>query len=205
MIIYDYPVLREGTCFSGIVDKAGEGRDFFSAYADPWNYGKRITAADAVYYPAVDDMPYSCLDLRRDRMDIRFVTSEDKPFWYGLDKHLSEAEFDKKVRDRQGYVLLVDGEPAGLLRYNLFWDNTPFCTLISVQERHRKQGFGRFLMERWERDMRALGYGMVLTSTQVDEEAQRFYRKLGYKDCGGLTVDVPGYEQPMELFMVKRL
>lgn len=45
---------------------------------------------------------------------------------------------------------------------------------------------------------------MVLTSTQVDEDARQFYRKLGYKDCGGFTIDVPGYEQPMELFMVKQ-
>ena len=36
-------------------------------------------------------------------------------------------------------------------------------------------------------DQIAHGYGMVLTSTQVDEDAQHFYRKLGYKDCGGLT------------------
>jgi hypothetical protein len=33
--------------------------------------------------------------------------------------------------------------------------------------------------------------------------AQHFYRKLGYKDCGGFVPDVPGYEQPMELFLVK--
>jgi len=24
--------------------------------------------------------------------------------------------------------------------------------------------------------------------------AQHFYRKLGYKDCGGFVVDAPGYE-----------
>ena len=51
----------------------------------------------------------------------------------------------------------------------------------------------------------AQGYGMAIVSTQVDEDAQHFFRKLGYRDCGGLTVDVPGYEQPMELFMVKQL
>ena len=51
-------------------------------------------------------------------MDIRFVTTADKRFWYSLDKHLPEAEFDKKVRDKQGYVLLIDEKPAGLLRYN---------------------------------------------------------------------------------------
>jgi ribosomal protein S18 acetylase RimI-like enzyme len=137
--------------------------------------------------------------------NIRFVAPEDKSFWLSIDKHLSEAEFDKKVRDKQGYVLLIDEKPAGLLRYNLFWDNTPFCTLLFIEGQYQKRGYGCSLMEHWEKDMRAHGYGMVLTSTQVDEDAQHFYRKLGYKDCGGLTVDVPGYEQPMELIMVKQL
>ena len=138
-------------------------------------------------------------------MDIRYITSEDKFFWYSIDKHLPEEEFDKKVRDKQGYVLFVENKPVGLLRYNLFWDNTPFCTLLFIEKQHQKKGFGRLLMDYWEQDMRTQGYGMALTSTQVDEDAQHFYRKLGYKDCGGLTVDVPGYEQPMELFMVKQL
>ena len=58
-------------------------------------------------------------------------------------------------------------------------------------------------MEHWENDMKSQVYGMLLTSTQVDEEAQHFYRKLGYKDCGCLVIDVPGYEQPMEMFLIK--
>lgn len=44
---------------------------------------------------------------------------------------------------------------------------------------------------------------MLLTSTQVDEQAQHFYRKIGYKECGGFIVNIPGYEQPMEIFMSK--
>ena len=58
-------------------------------------------------------------------------------------------------------------------------------------------------MEYWENDMKSQGYGMLLTSTQVDEEAQHFYRKLGYKDCGGFVIDVPGYVHPMEMFLIK--
>ena len=138
-------------------------------------------------------------------MGIRFVRQEDKLFWYSLDKHLPEGEFNKKVRDNQGYIIFVNDKPVGLLRYNLFWDNTPFCTMLFIEGQYQRQGFGRSLMEHWEKDMKSKGYEMVLTSTQVDEDAQHFYRKLGYKDCGGLTVDVPGYEQPMELFMVKRI
>ena len=136
-------------------------------------------------------------------LNIRHVQQEDKDFWYSLDRHLPEQEFDNKVSLQRGYVLLDENTPIGLLRYNLFWDNTPFCTMLFVQESHQGKGYGKMLMEHWERDMKAQGYGMLLTSTQVDEEAQHFYRKLGYKDCGGFVIDVPGYEQPMELFMIK--
>ena len=68
---------------------------------------------------------------------------------------------------------------------------------------YQGKGYGKKLMEYWENDMKSQGYGMLLTSTQVDEEAQHFYRKLGYKDCGGLIIDNPKYEQPMELFLSK--
>lgn len=138
-------------------------------------------------------------------LTVDYVKEEHKAFWYSLDRHLSEAEFDKKVRDQQGYVLFADGEPIGLLRYNLFWDNTPFCTLLFVDWEKQKQGFGQYLTEYWEKDMKTKGYGMVMVSTQVDEAAQHFYRKLGYKDCGGFVLDIPGYEQPMELIMAKAI
>ena len=138
-------------------------------------------------------------------IEIRYVTAQDKEFWYTLDRHLPEDEFEDKVKKNRGYVLWDGETPVALLRYNLFWDNTPFCTLLFVDWPHQKKGYGRMLMAHWEADMKSKGYGMLLTSTQVDEDAQHFYRKLGYKDCGGFTVDIPGYEQPMELFMIKAI
>ena len=45
----------------------------------------------------------------------------------------------------------------------------------------------------------------IKVGIDAEENAQHFYRKLGYKDCGGFTVDIPGYEQPMEMFMSKSL
>jgi len=44
-----------------------------------------------------------------------------------------------------------------------------------------------------------------MTSTQVDEDAQHFYRKMGYQDAGGLLINIPEYKQPMEMFFVKRI
>lgn len=136
---------------------------------------------------------------------IRYVEKEDQKFWYRLDRHLSKAEFEKKVRDRRGYVMLENDDLVGLLRYNLFWDNTPFCTLIFIDWPYQAKGYGKRLMEFWEQEMKNAGYGMAMVSTQVDENAQHFYRKLGYKDCGSLVMDIPGYEQPMEMFLAKKL
>ena len=111
----------------------------------------------------------------------------------------------KKVNSKQGYVLLENDKPVGLLRYNLFWDNTPFCTMLLIDWNNQKKGYGKELLEYWEKDMKSQGYDFVLTSTQVDETTQHFYRKLGYKDCGGFIIDIPNYEQPMEMFLIKAI
>ena len=134
---------------------------------------------------------------------IRYVEINDKKEWYDLDRHLPENVFDEKVRTKRGYVLVEDEKIIGILRYNLFWDNTPFCTMLFIEDSYRSKGYGRQMMEHWEQDMKAQGYGMLMTSTQVDEDAQHFYRKLGYKDAGGFIVEVPGFEQPMEMIMIK--
>ena len=136
---------------------------------------------------------------------IRPLENGDRDFWYSLDRHLPEWEFDNKVRTKRGYVLLDDDVPVGILRYNLFWDQIPFCTLIFIKQDQQGKGYGKCLMDYWERAMEAQGFGMLLTSTQSDEQAQHFYRKLGYKDCGGLVMDIPGYAQPMEIFLSKAI
>lgn len=136
---------------------------------------------------------------------IRYAETDDRAFWYSLDKALPGNSFEEKVRRRECYLLTCDGKPAGLLRYNLFWDNTPFCNLLYIDEPQRGKGFGRLLMEYWEQDMKRLGYGLVMTSTQSDESAQHFYRRLGYADCGGFIIPVTGYEQPLEIIFAKSL
>ena len=138
-------------------------------------------------------------------MEIRYAEPWDWMEWNRLDSHLSEAVFGEKVRNKQGYVMQEGGKTVGVLRYNLFWDNTPFCTMLYIEEGYRGRGYGKQLLEQWEHDMKSLGYGMLMTSTQVDEGAQHFYRKLGYKDSGGFIVDIPGYEQPMEMIMIKAI
>ena len=138
-------------------------------------------------------------------IEVRYVEISDKEFWYQLDRHLPEKEFENKVKEKRGYVLLENGVLVGLLRYNLFWDSIPFCTMLFIDKKVQGLGYGTMLMKYWEEDMKKQGYGILLVSTQVDETAQHFYRKLGYKDCGGLIIDSPRYVKPMEMFLMKEL
>lgn len=75
--------------------------------------------------------------------------------------------------------------------------------MLFIAEKYQGNGYGKQLLTYWENEMRMQGYEMLLTSTQVDETAQHFYRKMGYKDCGGFVIDIPKYAQPMELFLIK--
>lgn len=50
--------------------------------------------------------------------------------------------------------------------------------------------------------MKTKGHRCLLTSTQADEDAQFFYRKLGYKDTGAILF--PG-QAATELVLVKKL
>ncbi len=46
----------------------------------------------------------------------RYMKAKDNAFGYTLGRHLFESEFDFKVRDPRGYVLLKDNMPVALLR-----------------------------------------------------------------------------------------
>ncbi len=136
---------------------------------------------------------------------IRYAERADLAACLTLDGHSTEGTYASKLAAKQVCILSEAGEVRALLRWGLFWDSIPFCNLLYVAEGRRRRGYGRALAEFWERDMKARGFGLLMTSTQADEEGQHFWRKLGYRDCGGFVLPFPGYEQPMELMMAKAL
>lgn len=138
-------------------------------------------------------------------MIVKYMEEQDKNFVMSIDKHVNHAGYDKRVYTKTGYVMWEKEVPVGLMHYSVIWDNLPFLNLIYVDEKYRNKGFASQALAFWEEDMKQQGYKMVLLSTQVDEDAQKLYRHLGYKDCGGLLFDNTPMEQPMELFMRKVL
>lgn len=136
-------------------------------------------------------------------VSITYATKQEKREYLSIDKHLLESEFDLKIRDKRCYIIRDNNNIVGVMRYNMLFDYIPFLTLIYFEENFRGKGFGKQAMFFWENEMRTYGAKMVMTSTQVDEQAQHFYRKLGYIDKGSLFFDNTPYEQPQELLLIK--
>jgi GNAT superfamily N-acetyltransferase len=134
-------------------------------------------------------------------MDIRLATEKDLPVLCLHDKHVDKQELENLIRLNRVYLAEQEGRFLGWLRYNLFWDNTPFMNMIYLLEESRGKGIGRQFVEYWENAMKMLGYGVVMTSTASDEYAQHFYGKLGYQVVGGFLPD----GDPFELILSKRL
>ncbi|HBI52366.1 MAG TPA: GNAT family N-acetyltransferase [Ruminococcaceae bacterium] len=116
---------------------------------------------------------------------IRFARPEDIDILIDKDKKIDKQEMLNLINLNRVYIMEEDGKFIGWLRYNLFWDNTPFMNMIHLNDEDRGKGFGRKFVEFWEDEMRKLGYKTVLTSTASDEFAQHFYIKLGYSSIGG--------------------
>ena len=125
---------------------------------------------------------------------IRNATLADLPFLAEHDRHITPAELDNSIRLGRITLIEANGEKAGWLRWNLFWDNTPFMNLLYLLDGYRLQGYGRALTRHWEQHMREKGYPCVMTSTQANEGAQHFYRHLGYEDIGGFLQPGETYE-----------
>lgn len=117
------------------------------------------------------------------------------------DCHVSEEVLRKKISDKEILIAESGNEIVGWLRFGFFWDIYPFMNLIIIDEEYQRKGIGKQLVLFWEEEMKKRKHKYVLTSTQSDEEAQHFYRKLGYKDAGSLIL--PG--EVLEIIFIKTL
>ena len=134
-------------------------------------------------------------------MTVRYASGEDFALLSRHDKHIRADELRSSIGAKRVLVLLSGDEPAGWLRYHLFWDNIPFLNMLYLFEEYRGKGYGGQLAGYWEQEMAKAGYREVLTSTLSSERGQFFFRKRGYTDCGALLL--PG--EPLELILRKEL
>lgn len=127
-------------------------------------------------------------------MKIRTAAEKDTEILLKNDTHISEKELKNLINLGRVYIAEENGDFVGWLRYNLFWDNTPFMNMLYVLSEYRGRGYGRELVDYWERQMKNEDFSEVMTSTLSNEYAQHFYNKLGYNTVGGFTPEKGEYE-----------
>ena len=115
------------------------------------------------------------------------------------DKHISKEILKRKIEEDEILIMELSGTCIGWLRYSLFWDEIPFMNMLYFIEEHRRKGYGRLLVKYWESMLLDKGFKKFLTSTLATEEAQHFYRKLGYTDIGGFILPL----EPLEVLLMK--
>ena len=132
---------------------------------------------------------------------IRYAFIDDLAILKKYDVHILENELRNSLNKNRIIVMEDDGVFMGWLRYNLFWDNTPFINMLYILDSFQGRGCGGQQLAFFENEMRKNGHSMILTSTLSNERAQFFYRKHGFSDCGSLIL--PG--QPLEIILLKNL
>lgn len=71
--------------------------------------------------------------------------------------------------------------------------------MLFFLEDYRQKGYGKSLVDYWEKILIAKGHKRFLTSTLANEDAQHFYRKMGYRDIGGFVLPL----EPLEIMLMK--
>ena len=141
-----------------------------------------------------------------DDIQIRYATDSDLSYLLRNDNVVTEQIMRKKVSDGQIIVAIKDDSHLGWIRFGFWWDTFPFMNLIAVEKEVRRRGIGRTLVEFWERGTKAQGHKLVMTSTDADEDAQHFHRKMGYRDSGCLLLpDELFPAHTLEILLVKVL
>lgn len=134
-------------------------------------------------------------------MNIRYALEDDIDVLVKYDTHIKNEVLKESIFFNRVYVMEENHNIVGILRYNLFWDNTPFLNLLYILEQYRNHKYGTYLMNYYENEMKRLGYSYLLLSTPSNETSKFFYQKLNYQEIGSLKY----LNDPLEIVMAKEI
>jgi len=134
-----------------------------------------------------------------EQLVLRAAQDSDFVFLRGFSSGPRDERIRAQIRD--GRLLIIESleVPVGFIKFYVLWEVLPFMEVIVIREDYRGCGIGRRAVREWEEQMAAKSFKITIVSTQADETAKDFWHRVGYHDCGSLTL--PG--RAIELFMYR--
>ncbi|HEY65312.1 MAG TPA: GNAT family N-acetyltransferase [Caldilineae bacterium] len=136
----------------------------------------------------------------------RFIA--ETPLWqrYRVSEEGARRTLERGLSRGEGlYVAVVDGQVAGFIWFLVqgAFAHSGYIRLIGVLPAFSGQGIGARLMAAAEAVIRREAHSVFLLTSDFNEAAQAFYRRLGYQQVGA----IPDYILPgvAELIFYKRL
>jgi len=117
-------------------------------------------------------------------MEINYASIEDLEYLIQSDSHISSSVIERKIQDKLIIIIKLEEVCIWFIRFWFFWDEIPIMNMLKVNKWMRWKWLWRKIVEFWENEMKQRWHEWILTSTQENEEAQYFYRKIWYKDIG---------------------
>ncbi|MFW5980868.1 MAG: GNAT family N-acetyltransferase [Halanaerobiaceae bacterium] len=134
--------------------------------------------------------------------EIRYGEKKDLTYLLKNDDHIDKKEIlQQRLNNKQVIVAEKDSKIAGWLRFSYLWEHIPFMNLIWLHKKYRGQGIGTKMVSFWEKEMKAEGFDLLMTSSLSDKKGQFFHRKNGYKDAGCFILE----EEALEIIFKKKL
>jgi len=129
--------------------------------------------------------------------------ADDSDFGFLSERHsrIAPDVLKRKISGHEVFVARLGNDIVGWMTYTLLYDTVPFINLLVVAEEHRGQGVGTQMVRFFEGEVERGGADTVMTSSAANEQGQHFWRKMGYRDVGGVLLG----GHPIEVFFWKDL
>lgn len=95
-----------------------------------------------------------------------------------------ERLFDRLSQEREGFVIEIDGEVAGLALLRQRFLMGDYLELLVIAASARGKGLGRALLSHLESLVFARAKNLFVCVSDFNKEARRFYQKHGYQEIG---------------------
>ena len=113
------------------------------------------------------------------------VMSASEP-WVTLDTGYDRSLGLLGNASRERFLAKVDGERAGFLMINMHGAFIGYIQLLGVAAKFRGQGVGKALIEYAEQRIFRETPNVFICVSDFNQDAVRFYRKMGYEAVGEL-------------------